>query len=71
MDGHLRLRMGVERNGGVHLWALPCIDAEDGLKGPEETDAREGQGHHRDSQVSLGCVCFRILVFRSLDRPFS
>lgn len=55
----------------MHLWALPCIDAEDGLKGPEETDAREEQVHHRDSQVSLGCVCFRILVFRSLDWPFS
>ena len=43
MDGHQRLSMNVERNGGVHLWALPCKEAEDGLKGPKETDAREGQ----------------------------
>lgn len=47
MDGHRRLSMSVETNGGVHLWALPCEDTEDGLKGPEETDAREGQVHSR------------------------
>lgn len=54
MDCHSQLTLGMERNGAVHLWALPWIKKlRMGLRDPKRLMLEKGQVQNRDSRVAV------------------